>query len=107
MACAGEDSAETGVSVLQRLQSWYLTQCNGEWEHEYGIRVQTLDNPGWMIKVNLQGTSLEGVEFRPIKIERSEQDWLHASRTADEIRIACGPQNLEEAIVVFCDWAGV
>jgi hypothetical protein len=32
---------------LQRLQQWYRAQCNGDWEHSYGVMVDTLDNPGW------------------------------------------------------------
>ncbi|GHB54781.1 hypothetical protein GCM10010331_48120 [Streptomyces xanthochromogenes] len=34
-------------NVLDRLQSWYSAQCNGDWEHEWGIKIDTLDNPGW------------------------------------------------------------
>ncbi|MGK7942612.1 MAG: Imm53 family immunity protein [Crocosphaera sp.] len=24
------------------LQDWYTSQCNGEWEHTYGIDIKTL-----------------------------------------------------------------
>jgi hypothetical protein len=33
---------------LNELQVWYGAQCNGSWEHTYGIKIETLDNPGWM-----------------------------------------------------------
>lgn len=34
------------VSALER---WYASQCDDNWEHSYGIRIDTLDNPGWRI----------------------------------------------------------
>ena len=94
------------MSLLQRLQSWYLKQCNGDWEHDSEITIQTLDNPGWLMQINLQGTSAEQLDFPRIKIERSEHDWMHASRTGDIIKLACGPENLDEMLRVFLDWAG-
>jgi hypothetical protein len=39
--------------MLQWLQEWYLEQCDREWEHEYGIKIGTLDNPGWTITIDL------------------------------------------------------
>ena len=35
-------------AVFQRLQKWYKSQCNGDWEHSFGIKIETLDNPGWI-----------------------------------------------------------
>jgi Immunity protein 53 len=45
------------------LQKWYQSQCNGDWEHSYGITIQTLDNPGWSLFVNLDGTMMEERSF--------------------------------------------
>lgn len=39
--------------VLGRLERWYAAQCNGDWEHTYGITIETLDNPGWTFKWSL------------------------------------------------------
>ena len=41
------------------LMNWYAQQCDGDWEHENGIKIGTLDNPGWYIKIMLGGTELE------------------------------------------------
>ena len=35
--------------ALYLLQRWYVAQCDGEWEHAYGVEIGTLDNPGWSI----------------------------------------------------------
>jgi len=40
------DATEDMQNLLQFLQEWYLEQCNGDWEHEFGIKIETLDNPG-------------------------------------------------------------
>ena len=47
------------ASGVEWLQKWYLEQCNGVWEHSRGVSIDTMDNPGWLIKINLRGTSLE------------------------------------------------
>ena len=33
------------------LEDWYADLCNGDWEHTGGIKIETLDNPGWCITV--------------------------------------------------------
>ena len=93
------------MSSLERLQAWYLSHCDDDWEHSYGIKILTLDNPGWMVEIDLNETELEGCEFEKINIERSENDWLVLKREEMKVRIACGPKNLEEVLAVFCDWA--
>jgi hypothetical protein len=44
--------------LLQWLEGWYRDQCDGEWEHSYGVAIGTLDNPGWSVKIDLAGTAL-------------------------------------------------
>ncbi len=29
-------------STLERLCSWYSQKCNGDWEHSYGVSIDTL-----------------------------------------------------------------
>jgi hypothetical protein len=48
---------------LTWLQAWYASQCNGDWEHEYGVSIETLDNPGWLLKLDLQETGMDGLTF--------------------------------------------
>ncbi|BFV59917.1 hypothetical protein KCMC57_up50210 [Kitasatospora sp. CMC57] len=58
------------LDPLGFLTAWYTAQCDGDWEHEYGIRIETLDNPGWSVEVDLEGTGLDGV--LPDRIETDE-----------------------------------
>ena len=54
------------MNILARLQTWYARQCNGEWEHSFGINIQSCDNPGWWVKINLVGTPLQQQAFTEI-----------------------------------------
>jgi hypothetical protein len=47
-------------SSFQFIQHWYAAQCNGDWEHEFGIRIEAIDNPGWCFEVDIVDTDLEG-----------------------------------------------
>jgi hypothetical protein len=86
------------------LQAWYVTQCDGEWEHEYGISIETLDNPGWFLKVDLRDTAMVDVMFAKREVRRSEHDWFIARVVDDRFEVACGPLNLGEAIHEFRLW---
>ena len=61
---------------FQWLINWFKKHCNGDWEHTYGIRIGTLDNPGWSIKISINETELESKNFTELEINRSEEDWV-------------------------------
>lgn len=95
------------MSVLQHLANWYRAQCDGEWEHAFGIKLDTLDNPGWSIRINLQDTRLHHKPFVPVSIdnESDDDDWLSCRVEDGEFHGSCGPEHLERMIHVFLDWA--
>ena len=92
-------------NALQWLQEWYLAQCDGDWEHEFGVTIETLDNPGWRVTVSLQGTALEEVPFERVESNRSEHDWVRCWVDEQQFEAACGPRNLQEALEIFRKWA--
>lgn len=92
--------------ALYLLQRWYSQQCDSEWEHGYGVSIRTLDNPGWFLTVELADTALQHVTHDWSKGERSEHDWLHWRVHQRAFEAACGPTNLNEAILAFLDVAG-
>ena len=63
------------MSILSSLQTWYAQQCNGKWEHHSGVNVTTLDNPGWSMTIDIDGTSLDRSQFVRRSESRSESDW--------------------------------
>lgn len=58
---------------IRKLQRWYNKQCNGSWEHQYGVSIDTLDNPGWTVVIDLVGTDLESMRMEPIVEEEMIQ----------------------------------
>jgi len=92
-------------SALEGLQDWYLQQCNGDWEHRFQIRIYTLDNPGWGLRIALEETALSDVAFTPVRVDRSEADWVHSDVVDREFAGHCGPQNLSELIQIFVEWS--
>jgi len=94
------------MSPIQELQKWYHSQCDGDWEHQFGIRVETLDNPGWSVRIQLRGTPLEDKPFQPIK-QRMEhkRDWMVCEVVNNQFQGHGGPLMLEEIIRAFLSWA--
>ena len=91
--------------VYTWLQAWYASQCDGDWEHGEGITIETLDNPGWSVRITIAGTSLEGRPFDRIEVYRTEHEWLTAWVEGDNWNAACGPLQLGEALFAFRSWA--
>lgn len=96
-----DEDDEHAPGTLSWLQAWYASQCNGDWEHSYGVTIETLDNPGWRLTVDLADTALTGRGFVRKELHRSEHDWLTAWVDEDRFEAACGPLNLGEAIHEF------
>lgn len=97
------------METLHRLQQWYHHHCNGDWEHQSGIKIDTLDNPGWSITINLEDTEFENQVFESISIDRSEEDWI-VCRLNEKAKIFegfGGPFNLIELLSIVLNWADV
>ena len=92
---------------LRQLQRWYRSHCDGDWEHQFGIRLSTLDNPGWKLEIDLSDTTLAGRELEPIEQHRDEHDWLVCRIESETFRAYCGPENLSEVLVTFIEWSEV
>ena len=90
---------------------WYLTQCDGDWEHQYGVAIGTLDNPGWSLKIDLVYTDIENKVFAPYGYgvgedsESSGSNWLICRVENHSFVAYGGPEKLEEMIEVFLTWA--
>src|ERR1700761_9007288 len=98
--------AERQQTAIEWLQEFYFSHCDGSWEHGTGFTISTLDNPGWSVTFDLETTSLEDKEFRPVTIERSENDWVHCRVEGNIFQGAGGPKNLIELLTIFRQWAG-
>lgn len=67
---------ERPPDTLEWLEEWYLSQCDGDWEHGWGVKIQTIDNPGWSLKINLAGTTVRDPRMGPYIHDRGDHDWV-------------------------------
>lgn len=100
-------------SGLDWLMQWYLSQCDERWEHVYGIKIDTLDNPGWALTIDLRETSLENQPFKRVEhgepsvdLEdwRQKGSWWVAKVEGACFEAACGPLDLHSVISLFRQW---
>ena len=90
---------------LAELQAWFAARADGDWEHQHGITIETLDNPGWSLKIDLTDTDLADRPLNRHEQHRADNDWIVAWREANSFHAACGPRNLNDALDLFLDWA--
>jgi hypothetical protein len=49
-----EFKMNAAIDILEWLENWYQSNCDRAWEHDHGITIQSLDNPGWWIQIDLR-----------------------------------------------------
>jgi hypothetical protein len=99
------------ADLLERLQNWFTAHCDGEREHQHGIKIESCDNPGWWVKIDLVGTPLHSQAFPPIRENVDEADfqlgarWI-CCRVTDDIWHGAGDETkLPLILQSFLDWA--
>lgn len=92
-------------AMLERLQEWYIARCDGDWEHDNGIRIETVDNPGWAVTVDLSDTHLAELSFPEVIFSSGSADWYRCRVEGGVFRGAGGPRALEAIVGAFLDWA--
>lgn len=99
------------MDTIAQLQRWYLRQCDEDWEHSYGVKIETLDNPGWHVTVDLTDTELDGRPFAKVQYglgdesETSGNEWLICEVKEAKFVGAGGPFKLHEILNHFLAWA--
>lgn len=86
------------------LQDWYFKQCDGDWEHQYGIKINTLDNPGWSVVIDLIDTNCEKKGFSEIDKQINDNNWIQCNVKNGKFIGAGGPNNLIDIINIFITW---
>lgn len=93
--------------VFARLQQWFADQCDGDWEHGFGIQIATLDNPGWRVTIDLAGTALDGRSLATLQLEPSDVSmaWHRIWVSNNQFEGAGDPSKLGLILGTFLDWA--
>ena len=88
-------------SSLKKIQEWYGQQCNGMWEHSWGVRIDTTDNPGWVVEIDLDQTIYEDEKWDLFFMNESDQNWIRCIKDCRTFRGAGDPSKLEEILDYF------
>jgi hypothetical protein len=98
---------QTSIVDFTHVIAWYQSHCDGEWEHKYGIKLETLDNPGWQLTVDLIHTELQGRPMEEV-IEGCRPDghpvsprWIHCVVRQNQFRGACDPTQISRLFSTF------
>lgn len=94
------------IDDVTYLEDWYARHCDGDWEHDARIRIRTLDNPGWQLWVNIEGTELSGKVIPRTREELSDEDWTDLRCDGSAFDAACGPRGLGRIVAAFRELAG-
>ena len=62
-------------SIIQLLQDWTKSQIDGDWEHELGISISMLDNPGWILSADVSNYGDFLTETKPWGRD-NDVDWI-------------------------------
>ena len=92
-------------NLLVWFQNWYLNRTNGDWEHQHGIKIGTLDNPGWHVSIDLLETYLATKPFSPSSFDNSPLDWIDCRIVDQQFEGHCAPPQLVTLLQIFKRWA--
>lgn len=99
------------MKTLKSIKEWYHSQCDGDWEHSYGVKIQNIDNPGWQVNIDFRDAELEHVDFPEVSYgvgedsDTSGDEWMLCRRTEFEFDGCGGPFKLTEILDTFLEWA--
>ncbi len=89
------------MNEIEWLQKWYHQNCNGEWEHSYGIEIGTLDNPGWYVNIDLNETQYENLQMEEVIQEKGDNDWIRCVISDGVFRGAGDSLKYKEILQIF------
>jgi hypothetical protein len=93
------------LSIIRWLEKWYQSNCDTGWEHVYGVKISTIDNPGWIVKIDLVDTSLKDRAFESINVDNGNDDWIVCRVNSNVYEGVGDPSKLEEILKVFKEWS--
>lgn len=92
------------MDSIEWLEKWYIHHCNGRWEHAYGIKIETLDNPGWSVEIDLRETECDNLKQEAVHQDRGDENWISCSINDGVFKGYGDCMKLEQIIETFKKW---
>ena len=91
---------------MEWLQDWYKKQCDGVWEQMYGVKIETLDNPGWKVEIDLVDTKYQEMKALPKshKVDVDDANWIVCNMDARKFSGYGDSTKLGEILDIFNKW---
>lgn len=91
------------MSTIAILDKWYSSRCNGVWELKHGVRIDTIAEGGWWIRIDLSASELQTVAslIEPINLspEESGNSWVFFNVIDDAIIGSCAAGMLDDLLL--------
>ena len=87
--------------MLEWLEKWYKSQCNNEWEHNFGIKIETIDNPGWTLSIDLEDTEHNLNMVNWSQFGDFDKRWVGFKIEKNVYYASSDPENLNTLIYIF------
>ncbi|MCI9247986.1 MAG: rhodanese-related sulfurtransferase [Dorea sp.] len=92
------------MELLKWLQDWCKKQYENELGHIPEIKIYNIDNPGWVVKIDLSKTKFADKPFEQIRYDEGDNDWMFCN-IKDSVFDGCGAsQKLADILRVFKSW---
>ena len=79
--------------------------CDSDWEHCYGVKIDTSDNPGWIVEIDIIDTPLENKPFDTIHYGETDHDYLICKIENGKFEGFGDVTKLENILNCFLNWA--
>ena len=97
---------EVCMNSFDWLVKWYASNCDGNWEHMYQVRIYTVDNPGWRVEIDIAETIQQDKKFEPVYKCEDEDNWIICEVKNDVFYGNGDTSKLESILGVFRQWCG-
>ncbi len=85
------------------LNNWLILNSNGGWERDYGFKITSMSDPGWLITIDTVGTCLDGIVLEYAENVDSELSYFKISTENNAIKIVAGVYGIDKALAYFSD----
>ena len=53
------DRSAEETTALQLVEEWFKRKCDGNWEHQFGVTLESTDDPGWAVTLDMDMTPVD------------------------------------------------
>ncbi|MEY8762086.1 MULTISPECIES: Imm53 family immunity protein [Clostridium] len=90
------------MPIIEVLQEWYKNISQNSMC--MGIHIETVDNSGWCVCIDLFETAYENRSFQTVYMRKSRSNWFKCTKKNGLFKGSGGVQNLEDILKVFYCW---